>query len=75
MHGYRNRHCEEAFMPTWQSSSCHAELVSASIKRYPEINSGGLYFSRLPHHLQRRRCCMAQIFDVIPAKAGIQKSI
>ncbi|WP_341793059.1 MULTISPECIES: hypothetical protein [unclassified Rickettsia] len=20
LHGYRNRHCEEAFMPTWQSS-------------------------------------------------------
>ncbi|WP_342270717.1 hypothetical protein [Rickettsia endosymbiont of Orchestes rusci] len=20
LHGYQNRHCEEAFMPTWQSS-------------------------------------------------------
>ncbi|WP_341793006.1 hypothetical protein [Rickettsia endosymbiont of Ceutorhynchus obstrictus] len=27
-------------VPTWQSGFCHAELGSASIVVYPEINSG-----------------------------------
>ncbi|WP_342269894.1 hypothetical protein [Rickettsia endosymbiont of Orchestes rusci] len=51
------RHCEEGRSP------------DVAIQAIPNVMRDLI---RMPHRLQRRPCCMARIFGVIPAQAGIR---